>query len=949
MSRRLPLSDATRARSPEIPANGDRRWLSPVRQFLETVNAWVLRLIGVLASAVAGTVAEKVTNAPRLGIGAAMVMLGLLIAMEKALSPRQPQPTGTTTTPLKVPVGTPLFGVLPFLPDPGLALLLSGVASSSYAESTAGSSGTGPVINLVKESQELDAALEAERSNVILVHGPPGAGKTTLVSSVLGKTASKSKARLHDLAFGDQIDAKTLLDDIESLDQVESGMRTGAGLQPGEDLLGCLKAKLEAPGGSPGIIVVDGAQSLFDPDNRIKDRELAEALEVIASGRPRQVKVILVVEEPPAPGPGSAWHGTADRVFVGGLHRPAFRTFLERLNPAFEFGVSDRTTAGPGRLYDVLEGNPRQAELFCAALGLPGSTLSASDLVQQLDGKQVEEREKLLASKVMDRLSADQQNVVAALAAYGIPVTIGQVSRLLDGKLPAGQVDVLVPELVNWRVIGRVADKASDRYYLLTGGIANELPPTVRFRKLLSDAVNQLEHDLTPKEKIHELKDLRWHFAKLDAWFHIARIDADSSSWVSAYNQIDEVDQELGHWNAAGLLLKYRKAIVGKLDSYLEMVNSNALGCIYMSRGRFDDARQAFDYAIGKAGDPEAPEASEQRWKVLINLAALEWNRGNISDAEEKYAEALAEYRNRDHAKATDDGDALALIAAENGLADCYRRWGRFSDAIDHGNEALPIARRQGSSSLVGIAVKLARWYSELGQRRTARQLMREASRVAGRDTALRARYLAGHADLLLDHADRFRMVRLRRVKRVTKKALKKVPRAPDADTVLHATTALAMAHLMLGDTKAARQAIAPASRCRRAGRFLDVLALQALIAFRSDPDGEEAREFFATLRREADDRKHDEQDFAARAFAGLAICGLQVGGTAPLSDDAAQAFRESKDIRERAEDVPVPGLDVRLRQWLEVLQSRDKSGQLAPVMAVVNGDVTGPERSRLR
>ena len=889
-----------------------------------------------LVTVLVGVVTSTVTSQRGWGLIGGIATLVLLTVAGMALTSRQTAPTGNVDMNIaEIGINFP-YGVprIPANAGRWLGRLLGNVMPAAYAEFVSGSAETELMVNLMDKRNELEKALEAGRSNVILVHGPPGAGKSMLVSCVLRETGHESEAQWHDLASGD-LDAKTLLDDIGS------GTRAGAALKPGEDVLSRLEAEMGAQDGSPVTIVVDGAQHLFDPHNHtMASLELAEVLEVIASRRPRRVKVILIVQESPTAGPESAWHGTAERVYLGGLHRKDFRILLGRLDPAFEFGLVGRTAVEFDRLYNLLQGNPRLAELFCAALGMPESQLSAVDLMQLLERELLAKREGLLATKLVDSMSAEQRRVVAALAAFGMPVTIEHVNKLLErntreGNPSAGRVGVLLPELVNWHVISEAPDH---HYYLPTPAIQEALLQSKELSaEWLMEARNALKDYLTPKERIQRPEDLRWHFAQLDILVRAGQMKSSRESWESAYGLTNRMDEMLQRWNAAGLLLKYREASKGNLKRpYWEMVNSNALGCIYMARGRYGDARRAFSDALGHESTAKSWDG---RRKILINLATLYWNFGDTSEetskAEGCYIDALEDYYIKALAKTPDDDDVLDLVAAEAGLADCYRRWGRYSEAIDHGGKALSAARDQGSPWSVGIAVKLARWHAEQGRREEADRLMKVADQAAAdhADPALRMVFLAGQADLLLD-AGHFR-----RARSVAKQALSSGLELNDPVMVSRASITLAMAYLELGDIAAARDEIGRASRCWPEGRSLDVLALQALIASRSDQD-EEARDLFTELEREAVHcQKRDKRDFAAWDFEGLAICGKQVGLAASL-DQAKKAFRQAR------EHVWAPGLDARLKRWLEILKRKATPGQLDDVLAAIDKTTARPEPS---
>jgi tetratricopeptide (TPR) repeat protein len=204
---------------------------------------------------------------------------------------------------------------------------------------------------------------------------------------------------------------------------------------------------------------------------------------------------------------------------------------------------------------------------------------------------------------------------------------------------------------------------------------------------------------------------------------------------------------------------------------------------------------------------------------------------GETARAEQYYRDALA--------MAGEHDDVLGRMAAMAGLADCFRRHGDYDEAISYGKFALSAAQDGSSSWAADIAVKLARWHWELNQREEAFRLIDVAAGEADEypeDPALRVRCLDGRADLLFD-ADDFG-----KAKDVAKQALTRALELNGPLTVLQARTTMAMACLRLDDVRTASREIGRAAPYRREGRSLVVLALQALIAFRSDPDAEGPR-----------------------------------------------------------------------------------------------------------
>lgn len=612
---------------------------------------------------------------------------------------------------------------------------------------------------------------------------------------------------------------------------------------------------------------------------------------------------------------------------VGPLGREDFEICLRQLYPGGEFGLADLTVEVRDGLYDALQGIPRLAELFRTVLDLPGNRRNAAGLARYLAAKPAGEAEPLLVQELVGCLSGEQRRVIMGLAAYGTPVTVRQLQDLLADDPPRNRVPIVLEDLASIHVIS----KASDRYDVLALGIQDaltRLPDQEAPRHLLRQASDLLSS--SRQEQIQKPADLDVYFAELDILIR-------RQLWGSSYELIDTTEKQLQRWNAAALLLKYRESIAGKLRvSYREMANYNALGCIYLSRGSFGKAERALGAALRNASAVTGAYPPGRR-KIYINLGALYRESGQTARAERYYRDAL---------DMAGENDVLDRMAAMAGLADCFRRHGDYDQAISYGKLSLSAAQDGRSPWAADIAVKLARWHSELNQLEEAFRLMDVADGEAAEhseDPALHVRCLDGRADLLLDAAD-FGTAKgvaedaLTRARAVAQEALTGALELNSPLTVMQARTTMAMACLRLGDLPTAIREISRAAPYRREGRSLVVLALQALIAFQTDPDAEDPRKLFARLEREAAlRRERDVRDFAAWDFEGLAICGTRVGRVGSLYS-AVAAFRHA---REQA--VP-SGLNARMRFWLGILQTKASPGQMDPVLAAAAGTAARPD-----
>jgi tetratricopeptide (TPR) repeat protein len=511
---------------------------------------------------------------------------------------------------------------------------------------------------------------------------------------------------------------------------------------------------------------------------------------------------------------------------------------------------------------------------------------------------------------VVDSLTAEQHDFVAAVAAYDMPVLSEDVGPLLGDGISPVRAEELLDDLAEHHVIVRLA--APPRYCLSDPEILRALErDSKQMETLRRKAANRLSNRRKPEFHVRGPGDLTVEFTEL-------RITLRNRDWLAAYDRIEALDKHLVKWNASGLVMDARNQVAGRLeDPFRELRNYNALGYACASRGLSDLAVDAYEEALALAGTQDRPDGL--RRKILANLGDLEWQRGRIQKAEHRYQQALE----RSVREQDDEGRMIAL----SGIADCRRRHGDHREAIALGREALTLAQAMNAYAWqIDISIKVARWLSEQHEPAAAWALMAQATAVAGErpDPAYWARCLDGEADLHLDDGDWVAACTSAAA------ALRQALDIHDPVTVLQARTTLAMAALRLGDLETARTEIDRASWYRREKRSLIVLALQALIASCDDPHGE-AHALFEKLEKEsAQRRKDDPTDFAAWELEAIAICGLGVDRPGQATA-ATTAFRRARAI---APDFPV--VKERLRFML------DKVAASSPAHAALVAAATG-------
>jgi tetratricopeptide (TPR) repeat protein len=775
---------------------------------------------------------------------------------------------------------------------------------------------------------ELHQRLTQGPSGMIIVKGDEGVGKSLLVDEVLQDLDQHGvRVHRHEAFRGIPFDVRTLTDDLMGPGQPD---RPGAGpASQDEEFFRSSVARLEgamlALGDTPVVIVIESAENLVRPGGPVlTDLDLDEAFEMLAEAEGHRVSVVLVSRQEPQSPQGSTWPTAEPPIDVPTLDATHFDQFLADLDTTLQLDLSALGNSSRITFASAVRRNPRTTEFACSILTSAVSGLQPEALVTSLRGQRRSEVPRWIADRLVASCDAVERSVLDVLAAFRTSVTPPSIAAVLGGRVSESQLGAGLRRLTK-RSIVRVTD--DDRYFLPASYLRDALDAALESgdgrakpSPLLAEAAYELRrHRADPPRT---LADLDVTFAELEALIRARR-------YVAAYPVIEWIDDALREWHCSAILLKHREQIVGELsDDHLEMANANQLAHLYTLAGDYPRAQDAYARALARA---ERREDGLARIVLGINSASLDRQRGCSDDARRGYQAAL------DSISRT--GPAKIVVQALEGLADCERRQGRYTEAITHATAAIKLPGTVDfpdatetyafvSSRQIRCRLKLASWYTELGAPEAADKQLTAAGRQARErgDQWLVGSCLEGRADLLLAQGD------LRQAVAAATEAEDHALRTNDAVTLLRARTTLCTAYLMENDGPASPHTIERSLRYRRPGHSLIVLAVCALLAAqRNDDLGSQA--LFRRLRDEASDRiQHDDLDFSAHDFLALAVCALEAHEEEAIQA-AARRFSQARNLT----TLSTPALVDRLVWMLGRLGDLHGSTlQLSPAMAVL-------------
>ncbi|KUL40540.1 hypothetical protein ADL15_07105 [Actinoplanes awajinensis subsp. mycoplanecinus] len=775
-------------------------------------------------------------------------------------------------------------------------------------------SGTGAVfVDRTGPRSRLRAALEDQVTSVIVVSGPPGIGKTALVREVLadlGRADPDDGAcmlRWHEVTPYADIGVPTLVADVEP---------PGSGHAAGPTARARLEIaldKLGAAGGILPVIVLDAAEHLLTEDDVLRDTELDLAFEAIHSRRHPPVKVVFISHVVPAATTGVTWTETACRISLDGLEPPSLREHFAALAPADSTGLAALPEPELRRIHGRLAGNPRLAELLHALQCTDPPMLQPTEVAPWLSGIPAGQVHQRLVDRFVNQLPIEQQRVVQALAALGIPADTDAITGVVGPSVPAALIEPALHALVAARM---VLQRRDGRRYLRRTEIEPVLsrlpaedrrPAQVRALTrigLLVRAAKVVATLQKEDEDVHSIADLDMHFARIDIWLRAGLYD-------QAFSVIAAIEDVVNLWGSGAELRTQREAVRGRLDDRLdEMVNLAALGHIYSYSGELSQAQTAYRAALAIAQQDQDREAIRQ---IYIGMGTMFAEHDHLLQAAEHYQWALGLASDDEH----DRGDRVAALI---GVADCQQRHGDYRKAVATALAAFDTAPEDEPTQAVDAGLRLTRWYAEIDQLPDALTMLSRCSDLvlARPDPWAWAELLYARAELDL-YRDRYDDARTSAEQSI---AVARDHRDPV--NLRRSLTTFALTQIHLGNLEAARTAIEEAARYRVAGRETVELAVRAIIAHRCDLPGT-ARDLFQQLRAESGARiAADSNDLAAWDFAGIAECYLVLTGQRP-PEAPLEAFRRARP--KPAEQTP--GLDDRLRFMVHTLADGNRRLEL--------------------
>jgi tetratricopeptide (TPR) repeat protein len=607
-----------------------------------------------------------------------------------------------------------------------------------------------------------------------------------------------------------------------------------------------------------------------------------------------------------------------------GLKSPYAENVLKAMDTSGTLGFN-APDAPLAEIREATRGFPRALEAVVGILRTDRSTDLRGLLKElQLLGSKAEDVVRDLVGEAFSRLDPLAQEVMQALAIYGVPVPAVAVDYLLQPYRVGIDSSKTLGRLVNMQFVrgeaGRFYLHQVDRDYamsrLVVGEPADrevEPPPLTRYA-LRHRAAEYFKETRKPRDSWKSLEDLAPQFAEFD----LRLAGEDNNAAASVLIEIDEGYLDMwGHYRS--LADRYER-LQGKLtDPYLEWASVHQLGSAYVRTGLFEKGLSCFEHCLDLA------RGQENKQLEANALTALGWvysDMGGQAKAIDFTQQAIDLYEKL-HDKS---GEAIA----RGNLATSLHLLGQSPEAIEQLEKVITLEKGFGTKEAeCRHTNNLADMYLELGENAKASKLAEDAREMA---RTIGYKLIEGAAMVLLG-------ILLERENRLQDSIKAYEDARFIADEInavqlqMNARQNLAWAYLFAGDIARARTIGEEAMKYRFPIGYASTLVVNGVVALRQG-DTAAACNVFNRALSEADmqmasmARTEEAAYVKALALAALALCR-----DATLATAAAKAYQDARAIS------AAPGVLMVQLLRLDTLTVVDSTGTLIPVRAVAAGE----------
>ena len=548
------------------------------------------------------------------------------------------------------------------------------------------------------ELAEVTAMLESHR--LVAVLGRAGAGKTMLISKLFeSQTPERPLLRLSLLDRPGSLEQRFFESLAGSDDDARAHVRQPL---PAADRLRALRRRRHDL--DRVVVVLDDVQAAEDEARPLIDAcvETDGSPRVIAASR-RALTLGEHVEARYA-------DRCAELVLEASLAEDDAREVIRALDPQGSLGLRDAPEELVRRLCQACHHAPRALETL-AALLRRRRTLSPQRLAD--DAALLASLVDDPARQMHDSLSADEREVVKALAVFGTPVPL----EALTAVVPTAGVEEIIETLLSACAVR--TDRRRFWLYPIDGEHTISRMDAEARNALEAGAAAWWATQAREVSALQSLDDVEPHLRRARHLMAINRVD-------EAASVVDEVSAVLSRWGYHRLLAELRRQLLDRVtDATLARRNRGALGEALQQSGEPEEALPLLRRALDEAHVAN-DAVDEARLFGRIGDALLAT--GDVTAAIATFDDALA------RARETGLPDVEARLRGSLGNA-LFRR-GRARDALLHHRAALDAARQAMDS------VAEARWlgclgldHTSLGEPDKAAHLYQdsiEAARAAG-------------------------------------------------------------------------------------------------------------------------------------------------------------------------------------------------------------------------